>query len=110
MISSATVASPCPQCRLLREPRAVLRTAAKRARLPILLIVNVPLDLLRSLIDLEAAPRQDLDDAGRLGEGDLSGLLVLLGNADHLRVAAQKDVRVGRIERDAEAALQVAAG
>src|SRR4051812_10700403 len=78
--------------------------------LPVLLEVDVPLELDVGLVGAEAAGLQQLDDAGRLGVDPGAGLAVLVGHPDHLRVAAKVNVRVRRVERAAEPALQLAAG
>src|SRR5437762_13466115 len=77
---------------------------------PVLLEVNVPLQFYAVLIDTEAAFFENLDDAGRLRIDGLAGGAVGRGHTDHLRIAAQIDVRMGRIERLAQVLLELAAG
>src|SRR5437870_3838294 len=77
---------------------------------PVFFVMDVAADLQGGLIGLEAFARQDLDHPGRLGEVDLPGRLVLLRHADHLRVAAEEDVRAGRVEGLAQLTLQLAGG
>src|SRR5687767_6140736 len=77
--------------------------------LPVLLVMDVTLELDVGLVRLEAAALQDLDDAQRLRINPGAGLAVLLGHADHLRIAAQEHVRPGRIERLAQSLLEIAA-
>src|SRR5262245_59751871 len=67
--------------------------------LPVLLEVDVAELLLRGLIDRVPPAREDLDHPGWPWVANLPRLAVLLGNADHLRVAAEVDVRAGRVER-----------
>src|SRR3954464_5532850 len=74
---------------------------------PVFFVVDVAADLQGGLIGLEAAASQDLDDPGRLREVGLTGDLVLLRDADHLRVAAQEHVRAGRVEWLAELTFQL---
>src|SRR5205823_9053582 len=78
--------------------------------LPVLLIVDIPHALDVRLIGLEAALLEDLDDAARLRIDPGAGVAVLRRHADHLRITAQIDVRSRRVERLAQALLQLAAG
>src|SRR5262245_44254846 len=83
-------------------------TSTTSARLPVFFVVDAAAELLGRAVELEAAPREDLDDARRLREADLPRRPLLLGDADHLRVAAQEDVCRGRVERLAQLPRQLA--
>src|SRR5262245_59175648 len=74
------------------------------ATLPVLLEVDVPFQLMAVLTYAKAAVVVNLDDARR------RRVAGLVGHADHLRVAAQVDMRVRRIERLAQAFLELPAG
>src|SRR5262249_4582191 len=63
----------------------------------------------RRVVRLEPPTLQKLDHAHWLRVGPLAGQLVLDRHAYHLRIAAQKDMRVGWVQWYAELFLQFAA-
>ena len=72
--------------------------------------MNIPFYLIGGIVLLEAKAVEDLHHAlGRRVRSD-AGLAVAKRNADHQRVAAQVNVRVGRVERGSKFVRQLAAG
>src|SRR5262245_2215447 len=85
--------------------------AAPTAPSPVFLEVNVAADVRRRLVPPKVVARlQDLDHAGRLRVAQLPGGGVPRRDADHRRVAAQKDVGRVRPERPAQVPFELATG
>src|SRR5260370_27578659 len=99
--------------REIRNPKSGIRIAFRIWDLvssPVLLEVDVPLDLRLRLVRLEAALLQNLNHPRRLWVDALARGAVLRRHANHVGVAAQKHVGACGVEFPAEALFQLAAG
>src|SRR5262245_66612906 len=83
------------QASLTQMSRQVGKPAPRRARLPVLLEVNVSPST--AFVGMEPATFEDFHDTGRL-RILVTAILFRMGDADHRRVAAQEDVRARRVE------------